>query len=274
MRDLQAYRAIALAAIDEAAELFRTHIGAAPALFKGEGDFATEADLAIETLLRKRLTEATGIPVFGEEHGGDLNAEACWVLDPVDGTSNYSCGNPMCAILVALLIDGQPVVAVTDMPLLGHRMHAISGEPVVLDGDPLPALPQGVDPSTTAAQVGVATVGSDDRAAFPAEGRLAFVGELAATSLRPRMTGSVGVDLAFVASGVFQASVSFSPHVWDNAAGVLFGRCAGATVTDVYGQPWEMSSMGAVIGTNAAHATALATVQRCFESPDRQSASR
>lgn len=132
MRDLQAYRTIALGAVDEAAELFQTHIGAAPALFKGEGDFATEADLAIESLLRKRLTDATGIPVFGEEHGGDLNAEACWVLDPIDGTSNYSCGNPMCAILVALLIDGQPVVAVTDMPLLGHRMHAIEGSPSCL----------------------------------------------------------------------------------------------------------------------------------------------
>lgn len=274
MRDLQAYRTIALGAVDEATELFQTHIGAAPALFKGEGDFATEADLAIESLLRKRLTDATGIPVFGEEHGGDLNAEACWVLDPIDGTSNYSCGNPMCAILVALLIDGQPVVAVTDMPLLGHRMHAIEGESVVLDGNPLPALPQGVDPRTTAAQVGVATVGADDRAAFPADGRLSFIGGLAAASLRPRMTGSVGVDLAFVAAGSFQASVSFSPHVWDNAAGVLFGRCAGATVTDVYGQPWAMGSTGAIIGTSAAHATALATVQQCFESPDSDSASR
>lgn len=261
---LQHLLALAQQAVDEAAVVFRSKVGAAPALMKDKGDFATEADLEIEALLRSRLTRETGLPVFGEEAGGDLNAEVCWVLDPIDGTSNYSCGNPQCAILVSLLVEGQPVVAITDMPLLGKRLTALDSQPVMLNGQPLPPVAHDGDRFSSAAQVGVASIGSDDRDRFPAQQRLAFVGALVDTALRPRMTGSVGIDLAYVSLGIFQAAVSFSPHVWDNAAGVLLARCAGAVVTDVDGNPWKLGAVGAIAGTRAAHALALQAVQENF----------
>ena len=78
--------------------------------------------------------------------------------------------------------------------------------------------------------------------------------------MRPRISGSVGVDLAFVALGIYQAAVSFSPHIWDNAAGVLLARSAGAVVTDTEGGPWTLDSTGAIVGTPAAHATVLSTM--------------
>lgn len=254
---LRAYRDAAVAAVAEAREIFVERVGATPALMKGPGDFATQADLDIEALLAERLTAETGIPVFGEERGGEFTPEACWVLDPIDGTSNYSSGNPNCAILVCLVLEGEPVVAVTDMPLLGLSVSAVAGEPVVCNGEELPK----VGAETAAAeQIGVGSVGSDDRLRFPAETRLRLIGALAKTPLRPRITGSVGVDLAFVALGMFQAAVSFSPHIWDNAAGVLLARCAGATVTDPSGEPWTVHSAGAIAGTPAAHETALSTM--------------
>ena len=200
------YAQVADEALVAARELFTAHLGARPALMKGGGDFATAADLAIEALLQERLHAATGIEVYGEEHGGSLNADACWVVDPIDGTSNYSSGNPNCAILVSLILNGQPVVACTDIPLMGMRVRAVD--------------------------------------------------------LRPRISGSVGVDLAFVAQGIYQAAVSFSPYVWDNAAGVLFARCAGARVSDLEGRPWQIDAAGAVAGTPTAHATALEVLQR------------
>lgn len=260
LADLADYHRIAAAAVDEAREVFVDHVGAAPALMKGKGDFATEADLAIEKLLRKRLEEATGIPVYGEEGGGDFNPEKCWVVDPIDGTSNYSSGNPNCAILVSLIQGGQPVVAVTDMPLLHLSVSAIDGEPVVCNGRELPRLGANGAGTHVAAQIGIGSVGSADKVRFPAATRLGLIGGLAQTELRPRISGSVGVDLAFVALGIYKAAVSFSPHVWDNAAGVLLARSAGATVTDVYGNEWIAGSAGAIVGSAAAHATALRTM--------------
>lgn len=258
--DLAGYHRIAADAVAEARGIFLNHVGAAPSLMKGKGDFATEADLAIEALLRERLGAATGIPVYGEEGGGDFNAEACWVVDPIDGTSNYSSGNPNCAILVSLIRGGQPVVAFTEMPMLRLSVSAVAGQPVMCNGETLP--PLGADGAGTyaAAQVGVGSVGSDDRVRFPAATRLQLIGELAKTQLRPRISGSVGVDLAFVALGIYQAAVSFSPHIWDNAAGVLISRSAGAVVTDVDGHPWGAGSAGAIVGTTAAHQTALRTM--------------
>lgn len=257
--ELERYAAAARDAVAEAREVFIARRGAAPALMKGAGDFATDADLEIEALLRRRLTEATGIEVYGEEGGGDLNPRACWVVDPIDGTSNYSSGNPNCAILVSLLVNLQPVVAFTDMPLLGMQLETTAGAPVLLNGE---ALPRIGGETAAAAQVGVGSVGSDDRRRFPAEIRFALLQELAASDLRPRISGSVGVDLGFVATGIFEAAVSFSPHVWDNAAGVLLARNAGAVVTDAAGQAWTAGSVGAIVGTQRAHQTALSTMLR------------
>ena len=57
--------------------------------------------------------------------------------------------------------------------------------------------------------------------------------ELTRTYLRPRITGSVGIDLAYTAAGIFGGAVSFSPNIWDNAAGIFLCQAAGATVTEV-----------------------------------------
>ncbi|WJY68356.1 inositol monophosphatase family protein [Corynebacterium auris] len=252
------YLEIAEDVVAEARRIFISHLGAAPALFKGGGDFATEADVAIETLLRDRLTAATGIPVYGEEQGGDLNESACWVVDPIDGTSNYSSGNPNCSILVSLLHRGQPIVAVTEAPLLDMHLTAVDGGPVHLNGTALPKLSED---STAAAQVGVGSVRSPDSENYPAEVRLGVMATLAETNLRPRISGSVGVDFAFVAQGIYQAAVSFSPHLWDNCAGVLLARSAGAVVTDPGGGPWTMDSPGAIAGTRRAHRIALSTMK-------------
>ncbi len=252
------YLAAAEAAVDAARDIFVEHLGAAPALYKGPGDFATAADLAVEKLLRERLEATTGIDVYGEEQGGEFNPEACWVVDPIDGTSNYSSGNPNCAILVALLRGGQPVVAVTDAPLLGMRLTAVEGGPVVLNGTALPPVGQ---ESAAAQQVGIGSLASDDRQRFPSQQRLQLAGALAETNLRPRISGSVGVDLAFVAQGIYQAAVSFSPYVWDNAAGVLLARSAGAVATAGDGTSWEPGKAGAIVGTPSAHARVMETMR-------------
>ena len=258
MADTRGSLQAAEAAVDAAREIFINELGAAPALTKGPGDFATAADLAVEELLRRELTTTTGIGVVGEEQGGQLSKRACWVVDPIDGTSNYSVGNPNCAILVSLLRHGQPVAAVVDAPLLGMRLTAIDGEPVHLNGRALPP----VEAADAAVQhVGIGSLYSRDRDHLPSRQRVGLAHELTQAGLRPRISGSVGIDLAFAAQGIYQAAVSFSPHVWDNAAGILLARSAGAVATAGDGSPWQPGKAGAVVGTARAHAAVMRAVE-------------
>lgn len=250
---------VAEAAVAEAERMFIDGLGAEPFESKSAGDFATEVDLRIEQHLRRRLTEATGIPVFGEEAGGSTQQKQVWVVDPIDGTTNYAAGNPMCSILVSLLVEGQPVVAVTSIPMLGRRLSAHTGSPLLVNGKPVAPLQ---DRDKRVAQVGFSSVASPLNSRFPSLIRQGLLSKLAETYLRPRITGSVGVDLAFTAQGIFGGAVSFSPNVWDNAAGVMLIRAAGGVVTDIDGRPWGPASTGVVAGDAEAHAAILGTMTK------------
>ncbi|WP_257182611.1 inositol monophosphatase family protein [Corynebacterium cystitidis] len=243
--------------VRQASEMFVDGVGAAPSLYKKDGDFATEMDISIEKFIRDELAKESAIPVYGEEQGGRFDPEACWIIDPIDGTTNYASGNPNCSILVSLVIQNEPRIAVTAMPLFSNHLSTRDNEPVYLNGEQLPELD---DENGRGGLIGLGSVGSPDSAKFPIEFRLKLMGWLTATNLRPRITGSVGVDLALVASGAFQAAMSFSPNMWDNTAGVLLARNAGAVVTDGVGRPWTPTSPGAIVGTRAAHATVMSTI--------------
>lgn len=271
--------AIAEATVDSVSPAFIDGLGARPARFKGEGDFATEVDLAIESELRQSLTQLTGIPVFGEETGAaapgstyDQGAAECaaasesaarskaltsgpvWVVDPIDGTANYSAGNPLCGVLVALLMEGKPVAAVADFPLLGRRVAAAEGAPLRSVGGPRGGFGGGPD----------ALGFEDSRGHIGCSSHLStdIYRHLRHTGLRPRMTGSVGLDTAFVAQGVFDGALNFSIHPWDNAAGALLVKAAGGIATDPEGNEWTALSRGLVVGTPQVHSTLMDAIDK------------
>lgn len=271
--------AIAEAAVDEAEAHFTAGLGASPARFKGEGDFATEVDLVIERQLRQLLTTMTGIPVWGEEYGlvnsgaaegqasgqataladaapADvaLSGETYWVVDPIDGTANYSAGNPMCGILVALIHESRPVAAVASFPLIGRRLSAAEGGMLRSIGGPAAGFAGGEE----------ALGFEESRGHVGCSSHLDanVLSYLMDTGLRPRMTGSVGLDAAFVAQGVFDGAVNFSEYAWDNAAGALLVKAAGGVVTGVEGEDWSVNSRGLVVGTPQVHATLMDAIGR------------
>lgn len=256
MMDPRELVAIAEAAVDQAEPIFRSGIGAPPAHFKSRGDFATEVDLTIEKQLRDILQQMTGIPVYGEESGGSIH-DTVWVVDPIDGTANYSAGNPMAGILVALVHEGQPVVAISDFPLLGRRLVASDGSPLRSVGGPS----GGVDGGKESPEFDEARGHVGCSSYLPT----AAIHALRDTGLRPRMTGSVGLDNAFVAQGVFDGAVNFSPHPWDNAAGALLVKAAGGIVTDPEGNPWTAQSRGMVSGTPQVHEAILKILSHHLE---------
>ncbi|WP_394280339.1 inositol monophosphatase family protein [Microbacterium sp.] len=95
---------------------------------KADATYVTEADLATERAIRALLeAERPGDGVFGEEFGSSGDAVRQWIIDPIDGTSNYLKGIPMWATLIALVVDGVPRVGVVSQPALARRWWGATG---------------------------------------------------------------------------------------------------------------------------------------------------
>jgi myo-inositol-1(or 4)-monophosphatase len=236
---------------------FTERLRSVPTVQKGGSDFATDADLAIERIVAGQLTAHTGIEVHGEEHGGPPAAEgAMWILDPVDGTANYTRGIPISGINLALLLDGRPVLGLSWLPLLDQRYSAVDGGPLRCNGSELPALRPGT--------LGDVVVGFGNphksgpgRGRFPTTYRLALLDALARHSLRVRVLGSTAVDLAWVAAGMLGAAVCFGNHPWDTAPGARLIRSAGGVVTDLCGTPHSFDSGSVLAGAPGVHGEVL-----------------
>ncbi|WP_327114701.1 inositol monophosphatase [Nocardia sp. NBC_01730] len=250
-RELRSMLAVASEILDSVSPRFVEGIGAPSAVTKGRNDFATELDLELERTISAELERRTGIEVHGEEFGGpQLTSGATWVLDPIDGTFNYSSGHPLSGMLLALVRDGEPVLGLTWLPLLGRRYAAVAGGPVLLDGRALPPLPQG---KLAEAMIGFGAFNVDSRGRIPGQFRFDLLGPLSRLSSRVRMHGSTGIDLAFTASGVLGGAIVFGHHPWDNAAGVALVRAAGGVVTDLAGAPWTITSGSVLAAAPGVH---------------------
>ncbi|MCC3314535.1 inositol monophosphatase family protein [Nocardia africana] len=249
--DPAALLATASEILDGAAPRFVEGLGAPSAVQKGRGDFATALDLELERTLSQQLADRTGIPVHGEEFGGpELSSGTAWVLDPIDGTFNYSAGHPLSAMLLALVADGQPVLGLTWLPLLDRRYAAAAGGPLLLNGKPLPPLEPG---RLAESMIGFGAFNIDAHGRIPGRFRFDLLGALSRLSSRVRMHGSTGIDLAYTASGVLGGAVVFGHHPWDNAAGVALVRAAGGVVTDLRGEEWSITSRSVLAAAPGVH---------------------
>lgn len=232
--------------LGKAEEMFRAGFGTAPARRKSGGSPVTTVDFSIEEYLRDTLQGIAGATVCGEEHGGEIGAEPAWVIDPIDGTANFAAGNPMCAINVALVANYRPVVGMIALPLLHKRISAVAGGGVLRNGEHFVRhRPHG--------HIGASNVGSAAVDQISAHRRAQMLEDIVSQGLSTRITGSVGLDLAFAAEGIFDGIMNFSPFPWDNAAGALLNAEAGLVVTDLEGRPWTTRSHGIIAGSADIH---------------------
>ncbi|HEY2318341.1 MAG TPA: inositol monophosphatase [Solirubrobacteraceae bacterium] len=198
---------------------------------KGDHDLATDVDHAIEATVREFLAvETPDVGFLGEEDGGGSGG-VHWVLDPVDGTSNYVHALPLYAVSLALVDDEATRVGVIDLPVVGERYAAVAGAGAQRSGKRIAAAPTSRLRSATIA------VGDGILGAHAEADRLSLARALLGEVERVRMLGSACVDLAWVACGRLDAAILPSNKPWDTAAGVLLAREAGAVVVDGSGQP-------------------------------------
>jgi myo-inositol-1(or 4)-monophosphatase len=213
---------------------------------KADRDLVSDIDLEIERSVRAHFEHATpGIGFLGEEEGrsGSSDASWLWTLDPVDGTSNFVHGLPLCAVSLALVCDGSPVLAVIDAPLLGERYHAVKGHGSFKGTTAVTAS------TTTRLRDAIVAIGDyavGDGADRKNELRFAATIQLTPRVHRIRMLGTAALDLAWVADGRLDASITLANKAWDTCAGVLIAREAGAMVVDSDGSPHQLNSSATI----------------------------
>ncbi len=232
---------------------------------KGPGDFVSQADLRSEQTLRTELDRAR--PGYGfmlEESGlvGSPNWSWRWLVDPLDGTSNYLHGVPHWCISVALerrTDAGSEIVAgCIYNPVNDEMFWAEKGLGAFLNERRLRV--------SARREMGEALFATGiPFASVPAPRRLAFARTLGA--LMPQVAGvrrfgAAALDLAWVAAGRFDGYWEFGPKPWDLAAGSLIVREAGGFATDPAGHElqWEISGLDIVAGNPHLHPRLLEVV--------------
>jgi myo-inositol-1(or 4)-monophosphatase len=249
--DLAKLLPIANQAVDLAAEILGAAEGPRKLTAKGERDYATDLDYEIEQRVRDQLARETPhIGFLGEEEGGSGEREdLLWALDPIDGTVNFVQGLPLYAVSLALVAGDQPVLGVVDLPALGHRYHAGDGLGAHRNGNRLPCPEPPPNLASAIVAIGDYAVGAN--AETKNRDRLGVTGRLAASVLRVRMLGSAAIDLAWLAEGHLNASITLSNNTWDMAAGVVLARETGHTLVDRGGQTYHLASTATIAATPA-----------------------
>ncbi len=205
---------------------------------------ATDADLDTETMLRSRLAELRPQDsVFGEEFGGirELNGRQ-WVIDPVDGTKNFVRGVPVWATLIALLVDGVPVVGVVSAPALGRRWWASQGQGAFTSfgGDTRRISVSGVDDLESA------SLSFSDLTTGWEEVRPKFI-DLTDAVWRMRGYGDFW-SYCLVAEGAVDIAVEPEAKLWDLAPLDILVREAGGRFTNLAAVPGPHA--GSAVATN------------------------
>ena len=234
---------------DLADEISMRHYGARDfgVYLKEDRTHVTDADRAVEQAIRERLAqERPSDGIYGEEYGVEGSTKRQWIIDPIDGTANFMRGVPIWATLIALAVEGHPVVGVVSAPALNRRWWAAQGLGAYMDDD--------LSDSNTATDRRVEVSGverlEDGQINYGSmkywmdEDRLEPIVELNRRAWRSRTIGEFWPYM-LVAEGAFEVSCELGLQPYDMAAIIPIIEEAGGTFTSVDGKPgpWDGSAL-------------------------------
>ena len=203
--------------------------------YKGFRDLVTETDIAAEktilSLVRERFPDHA---VMSEETaGGEIGEDYTWVIDPLDGTSNFTHRVPIFAVSIAVLEHGEPLIGVVYDPMREHLFLAERGNGATLNGQPLQV--SGV-PELSKAVVGLGWA----RAEEARREVLANLRRVAPRCHTIRIMGSAALGLTYVAAGWLDGYFHLALYPWDAAAALLLISEARGRCTTFEGQPYSV----------------------------------
>ena len=244
--------------IKQAGHIIRTYFRTGTPLQtkgKGSNDVTTAVDITVEEFLKSRLTDLLGAAIHAEESGKtEHGSDYAWVIDPLDGTTNFAHGIGYFCVSVALTKNDEPVIGVLYNPLLEEYFYAIKGKGAfcnkvklaLAEKDSLPLVVLGIS-----------------------HGRYDFYSrlfDLLGTDLKKRCVfrhfGAGALDLAYVAAGRIQAVMYKSLKWWDVAAGLLLIQEAGGKMGQFDGNPISSKPGSVLAGTPRLYGQLLEIIKK------------
>ncbi len=197
---------------------------------KPDGTPVTQADEEVESVLRAEIQSAyPDHSVFGEEEGASGTSETTrWILDPIDGTKNYSWGIPNWATLIALEVDGEIVCGVVSAPAIGERYSAAQGAGATRNGEPIKV--------SEISDLSEARMGFTSAAEFRKLGMGEAFDKLMTTVAHDRGIGDFYAHV-LVAAGALDLVVEPIMAPWDLGPLIVIVEEAGGRLTDLSGRP-------------------------------------
>jgi myo-inositol-1(or 4)-monophosphatase len=239
--------------------------------YKGDVDLVTVADRTVEKLIRTRIGEEwPEHGIYGEEGTREgMDRQFRWYVDPLDGTTNFAHGVPQFCVSMGLEQrtlgagadeDGTLVAAVIYDPMRDELYCAEKGSGAFLNGRTGVPGDRSSSPGWRRMQVSKISELAESLVAtgFPSRKRhdspnIHFYHEFTLRSHGVRRAGSAALDLAYVASGRFEAFWEFNLNPWDTAAGILLLEEAGGRVTDFSGGPFRLDSREVLASNGLIH---------------------
>ncbi|HUY96460.1 MAG TPA: inositol monophosphatase family protein [Verrucomicrobiae bacterium] len=227
---------------------------------KAPGDYVTATDHEAQAVILRVLAAATpNLPVLAEEAAA-VDWErwgptgAGWVVDPLDGTTNFTRGFPLVGVSVALLESGAPVAGAISAPFLGRSWHGFRG------GGAFDEAGRRLRVGSRPGHHAVVATGFPFKAPGRRAGYLRMLAEVLERVEDVRRPGAASLDLAFTAEGVFDGFFELGLRPWDIAAGALLVREAGGMVTDWGGGDDPLAEGDILAASPEVHASLRAAV--------------
>jgi len=204
---------------------------------KKRGQIVTQADLIADKIIVGAIKRKfPGHSILSEESGHrKTNSEYFWIIDPIDGTTNYSIGSPLFAVQVALFRNYQPILAAAYAPKMNELYFAEKDKGFYLNNKKMTV--SGVEKLNDAFLT--FCHGSNQKDIKRA---VKIYNEIKFSSLDSRQLGSAAIEFAFVACGRTECIIIPGANSWDVGAGALFVREARGKVTDFDGMDWNLDS--------------------------------
>jgi myo-inositol-1(or 4)-monophosphatase len=228
---------------------------------KGPGDFVTKADKKSEKIIFEELRKARPNYGFLMEENGEIpgsDSSNRWIVDPLDGTTNFLHGIPQFAVSIALERDGELIAGVIYEPITDQTFRAEQGKGAFLNNRRLRVSARR-DLSESLFSTGIPFIAHTPKAKELFHKELSTI---MAVSAGVRRFGAAALDLAWVAAGRYEGFWEAGLKPWDIAAGIVLIREAGGYVSDINGKPHMMKAGTIVAGNDLLQPELLALLQK------------
>lgn len=236
MKSLEEYLEIALKATDEIGAHALKKFGPIKESFHKQGtEYGIEEDKECNALyidFLKRETPEVGL--YTEEGEQSLTEELVWTVDPIDGTSNYSLGNPFWNTQICLLKNKEPVVAVVFGPALNQKFWAVLGGGTFLNGKKIEI--SNLEKPEEKIVFGLGAGNTREEREWLGSVMEVFMKRFKS----PRVLSATGLEMVYTAAGMIDIFFSKGASIWDYAPGVLIVRESGGVVLNFEGKDWTI----------------------------------